>query len=100
MSKAIIFATEADDEYYRSVLFYYGRSIELANRFEQAVAKSLDNIVQNPKRYPIINGFRRCVVLGFPYCIFYYESDIVIKILAVAHQSRKPNYWQHRVASS
>ena len=42
-------------------------------------------------------GQTRKLRLGkFPYSLVYRVSDDVITVLAVAHQSRKPGYWQGR----
>lgn len=39
---------------------------------------------------------RRLPLRRFPYHIVYYASDGEIRILAVAHQSRKPGFWRSR----
>ena len=41
-------------------------------------------------------GFRRYLMRRFPYSIFYSIADEEIRIMAVAHQSRRPGYWQSR----
>ena len=42
------------------------------------------------------NGRRRFVMRRFPYSLIYNATDQQIRILAVAHQSRRPGYWQDR----
>ncbi|MBI2434539.1 MAG: type II toxin-antitoxin system RelE/ParE family toxin [Candidatus Hydrogenedentes bacterium] len=53
------------------------------------------------QRYPQLgscwrSGRRRLVMQRFPYSIIYSVSADEIRILAVAHQSRRPNYWRQR----
>lgn len=43
-----------------------------------------------------INGKRRLVLRHFPYSIIYTVSTQGIAVLAVAHQRRRPGYWQNR----
>ncbi|MBI3775205.1 MAG: hypothetical protein HY273_06575 [Gammaproteobacteria bacterium] len=42
------------------------------------------------------NGKRRYVMQRFPYSLIYTVSSEEIRILAVAHHSRRPGYWQGR----
>lgn len=41
-------------------------------------------------------GKRRLVMRRFPYSLVYIEALDEIKVLAVAHQSRRPGYWHQR----
>ena len=49
----------------------------------------------NPKMYSQYKDteYRKCLVQGFPYSIFYRELEDCIWIAAVAHQKRRPDYW-------
>ena len=40
---------------------------------------------------------RQLLVTGFPYNIVYRLRDDDIYVVAVAHTSRRPNYWKHRI---
>jgi toxin ParE1/3/4 len=42
------------------------------------------------------NGRRRFVMRRFPYSLIYITVDQQIRILAVAHHSRRPGYWRDR----
>jgi toxin ParE1/3/4 len=42
------------------------------------------------------NGRRRFVMRRFPYSLIYNATDQQIRILAMAHHSRRPGYWQDR----
>jgi len=39
---------------------------------------------------------RRKVLLGYPYSLMYSLTDSEIRVLAVAHHSRRPFYWHAR----
>ena len=41
-------------------------------------------------------GVRRRLVRRFPYAILYVIEDSEILVLAIAHQSRRPDYWSSR----
>ncbi|MGH9362164.1 MAG: type II toxin-antitoxin system RelE/ParE family toxin [Thermoanaerobaculia bacterium] len=61
--------------------------------FEQAV----DLLLQHPRlgtlwRY----GKRRYVMRRFPYSLIYTAVGEEVRILAVAHHSRRPGYWRGR----
>ena len=45
---------------------------------------------------PDERGNRRILVHGFPYAVCYRVSETEIVVLAVAHTSRKPGYWERR----
>ncbi|MFT3665000.1 type II toxin-antitoxin system RelE/ParE family toxin [Piscinibacter sp.] len=39
---------------------------------------------------------RRLPMRRFPYSIVYHESLAALRIIAIAHQSRRPGYWRGR----
>ena len=45
---------------------------------------------------PAVSNTRRIVVHHYPYSIFYRASAETLRVLAVAHQSRRPDYWVER----
>lgn len=63
--------------------------------FEQSIAKLL--------RHPSLGspwrgrGRRRYLMKHFPYSLIYTVFRDEIRILAVAHQSRRPDYWAGRM---
>jgi len=54
------------------------------------------------RQYPEIGSpwrgaLRRLPIRRFPHSIVYYQSGDVLRIVAMAHQERKPGYWRGRV---
>ena len=68
-------------------------SQSLLAEFEQSVAL----LLQHPGLGAIWrNGRRRLLMKRFPYSLIYTVAGEQIQILAIAHQSRKPDYWRNR----
>ena len=44
-------------------------------------------------------GIRRYVVHRFPFAIGYLATDAEVHVYAIAHTSRRPGYWLHRVGA-
>lgn len=88
------FLPTADNDYQQSLNWYAAQSERAADNFENAVAKTIQKIVDNPGMGQWLDDesrFQR--VPRYPFHIVYwYDSDEVV-IKAVAHGSRHPNYW-------
>jgi len=68
-------------------------------RFLAALRRAILRIVEFPRRWPKYMGRTRFVrIRRFPYVIVYLNTRKSIRILAVAHASRKPGYWKRRFA--
>ena len=51
-----------------------------------------------PKTWsPFEYGFKRYILSQFPFSVIYKEEEEKIYIIAVMHNSRKPNYWLERL---
>ena len=93
---------EAEAEYLEASRTYASEADTLADEFEDEVERCAVLIVKHPKAAPFVRGKKvRCKVLHrFPYSLFYAVETDRIQIVAVAHQSRRPGYWRHRLKSS
>jgi mRNA-degrading endonuclease RelE of RelBE toxin-antitoxin system len=92
----IRFLTEAEDESNNAANHYNNKDIGLGYDFLDDLESSLDTIKSAPMRWKKIEGrIHRFIMKKFPYKIIYEISDTIIFILAVAHQSRKPDYWKN-----
>ena len=68
-------------------------SQSLLAEFERA----LERLMQRPLLgAPWLYGKRRLSMRHFPYAIVYVIAGEEIRVLAVAHHSRRPGYWRQR----
>jgi toxin ParE1/3/4 len=78
--------------------FYWKEDPRLEERLASYVGLAVDSVVAGPEMWPIVKEpVRRCLVDVFPYSLLYVVLERYILILAVAHQSRHPDYWLHRL---
>jgi plasmid stabilization system protein ParE len=82
------------------VLAFYRRAAntELGNTFISEFECSVRLLLEYPRLGAKWRGAtRRLPLRRFPYSIFYQVGDDEVRVLAIAHQSRKPGFWQKRV---
>ena len=85
-------------DYVDAHLWYQRRSLAAAARFEEAVARALQLILEGPDRWQRVElGCRQIRLRGFPYFLVYGPDVRPIPIIAVAHTSRERGYWHNRV---
>jgi plasmid stabilization system protein ParE len=78
--------------------WFMQRSQAAASNFASAVDHAIDLIAQAPRRWPIgEHDTRKFALQRFPYAVVYRERDNSIQLLAVAHGSRRPEYWKSRL---
>ncbi len=89
----------ADAELAEAVRYYEGQESGLGARFEAEFVRCVRLIEKGPGAAPVVrpSGIRRKLLQGFPYSIVFAVETERIRILAIAHQSRRPTYWADRV---
>jgi plasmid stabilization system protein ParE len=78
---------------------YYAReaNADIANEFVSEFERSAKLLADFPKLGATWRGrIRRLPLRRFPYSIVYCLSDSEVRILAVAHQRRRPGFWKGR----
>jgi plasmid stabilization system protein ParE len=78
---------------------YYAReaSAGIADAFVSEFNRSASLLVGYPTLGSIWRGrIRRLPLRRFPYSIVYYLRESEVRILAVAHQRRRPGFWKGR----
>jgi len=91
------FHPEAYAELFNSINHYEECETGLGYDFSIEVYASVQNILEYPKAWPILDDhIRRCQTNRFPYGILYSIEKNEIFILAVMNLHRKPDYWKHR----
>lgn len=94
----VLFHRLAAAEFQGARRWYEQRSPQAAERFRKAIAPAVTNIAAGCERHPIIaRDYRRVRVASFPFVlIFYRRTSGDVMIIAVAHTSRRPGYWNRR----
>lgn len=97
--RKITFHEEADSEVYEAALYYEDSAPALGLAFLDEIEKASQRILANPMAYQLVgDGVRQALVARFPYSILYViEPDDRIRVIAVAHQKRRPGYWWKRL---
>ena len=89
---------EAEIELWGSVDFYEEQDPGLGLDFEVEIREALHFIQLKPDLWPIRKREVRQYLLDrFPFIIHYRLEKTHIRILAIAHCSRKPGYWKERI---
>ena len=96
--KVIGFHPDADAEITDAARYYEVRMSALGLTFLTEVERALDQILMNPDASQKIGKrLRRKSLWRFPYNLVYTVSPDRIRILACAHQKRRPFYWRKRL---
>ena len=96
--KVIGFHPDADAEITDAARYYEVRMSALGLTFLTEVERALDQILMNPDASPKIGKrLRRKSLWRFPYNLVYTVYPDRIRILACAHQKRRPFYWRKRL---
>ena len=97
------FEDEADVEYRLAGRWYEERREHLGLEFFDAVDAAIDQILDLPRsgsrvpQIPTDLPVRRIAVKRFPYHVVYLDTKTQIRVLASAHDRRKPGYWKTRL---
>ena len=88
---------DADLELNDAADYYDRESPSLGSAFLDEVDSGFDRICANPDAaVEVARGIRKLVLARFPYALVYEIRDDAIRILAIAHQRRRPYYWRGR----
>lgn len=97
MTRAVRFLGAARAELRREVEFYDaqlpGLGAELVSEVEYAV-RQLRSFPELGK--PAVADTRQLAIRRFPFLLVYRIREAELVVVAVAHQRRRPNYWQRR----
>ena len=97
MSPRVEFHEAAELELNEAADFYDLRDPGLGGAFLDEVERGLDQIVKHPEAAAQAQGaVRKRILARFPYSIFYSIHEDQVRILAIAHQKRRPFYWRGR----
>jgi plasmid stabilization system protein ParE len=85
----------------RAIRWYDDISVELGNRFRDAVDAQFDGIAAHPERFPrAFDDVRFARTLKFPYLVLFREVPGLIRVLGVFHGASDPTKWRLRVTET
>jgi len=91
------FHPQVASEIKASYIWYQKQADGLGDDFLDELESAYQAIIAFPQTWPQFQkGFRRFLLAKFPYSVIYKEYNKSIYIVAVMHQSRKPDYWSNR----
>jgi plasmid stabilization system protein ParE len=94
------FHPDALAEYEDAARYYAECQDGLELRFIMAVEHVIQQIIEMPGRWPVLEeDVRRCLTRVFPYAVLYSVETEYVLIIAVMHSHREPGYWRKRIAN-
>lgn len=97
MKSVTNFHEDARIEFDEATDFYGMERTSLGLAFVGAVEQAVEYVCEFPDSCPVIRGrVRKVRVRRFPYSVMYSVVDRQIRVLAVAHDRRRPYYWSGR----
>ena len=97
------FHPAAEEEFEEAALWYGDRGFTLGDRFVEAIHAATEEILSDPSRYQSLDRDIRVYRLKrFPYRIYYTYLPLLqlVRIYAVMHEKRRPDYWRKRLPNS
>ena len=86
-------AADLEDAY----RWYEARRPGLGGEFLESAGSTLEAIVRQPKRFPLVHrDLRRALLRRFPYGIFFRIQGDRLMVVACFHAKRDPRRWQSR----
>lgn len=99
--KSIALHPDAGAEITEAVRYYESHEPGLGLDLLGEVERAFGQITEYPEACPKIGGrLRRKTLWRFPYDLIYALSPDKIRVVAFAHQKRRPFYWQKRLSST
>lgn len=78
--------------------WYRERSESAEAGFLRELDHAIQQVTDGPEQWPrFLAGTRRYVFPTYPYSLVYFVENAVIRVVAVAHDKRRPAYWRKRL---
>lgn len=102
MKKSIQLTAGARDDYLAAQDWYEAQRAGLGEEFLEAVLETLRGL-QPTEQYRVVRRahgqpVRQAHLRRFPYRVVFMELEESIRVLAVAHERRRPGYWLERTS--
>jgi toxin ParE2 len=91
----IRYLAKAQQEFDEALEWYFGQSPQAAFRFADRVEKAHQKMIDSPNLCRRIDDqYRECRLNPFPFSIVFELRRGCVLIVAIAHNSRRPEYWR------
>ncbi len=94
---------DAEAEFRQNIQWYEAESAGLGDRLWSEIQAAISLISTHPSIGEVVRGVRhpgpvrRIPLRRFPFFLVYREYTDHLEVVALAHTSRKPNYWRGRL---
>ena len=96
--RKVTFHEDANAEMNDAAQYYEERAFGLGLSFLDAVEDAVDKVLEDPEAYQLVGDeVRHNLLMRFPYSVLYVIEPDRIRVVAVAHQKRRPGYWSYRL---
>jgi plasmid stabilization system protein ParE len=93
----IVYSQGAQRDFQEGLQWYRKRSDKAAEGFITSMEQTLERITAHPERFRLVTeNIRQAHFKRYPYSLIFRDLPDLIKVYAVAHDKRRPGYWQHR----
>jgi toxin ParE1/3/4 len=100
VTKLVEFLPAALEELDEGVRWFEGRHPGLGDRFLAEARATVARIAETPEACtPVVGapGVRSRRVKDFSYRVFFVERSELVRVIAIARDSRRPRYWKKRL---
>jgi plasmid stabilization system protein ParE len=96
--RKVTFHEDANAEMNDAAQYYEERAFGIGLSFLDAVEDAIDKVLGDPEAYQLVGDeVRHKLLMRFPYSVLYVIEADRIRVVAVAHQKRRPGYWSYRL---
>ncbi|HLA96015.1 MAG TPA: type II toxin-antitoxin system RelE/ParE family toxin [Pyrinomonadaceae bacterium] len=94
------FHPDAEAEFLEAIDYFEEVEGGLGLQFSREVFSTVDRIIEYPSGWsPFTSQTRRCLCKRFRYGIIYKVTNDELRVFAVMHLSREPDYWHSRLSN-
>lgn len=95
--RKLTYHADVEEELISSAVYYERQCEGLGGRFLDDYDRAVSEIAASPTAWPLIEGeYRRHQLRHFPVGIIYRILSDHVRVLAVMHLHRHPDYWKGR----
>jgi toxin ParE1/3/4 len=96
--KTVNFHEDAFAEMIEASKYYEERALGLGMSFLDSIEEAVDQVLANPEACQLVSDLvRQKLLKRFPYSVLYVIEPECLRVMAIAHQKRRPGYWRYRL---